>query len=301
MNDTSPKLALPAGLALPDLLQFDSGKPVTTAGQWQARREEVRHYILKMAYGEFPPVPQQTRCVVLHRAVVRLFGNAGLMTCRVETDGRAAFLLRIFVPTGQGPFAVVLNGDACWHYATDAVIAEVLARGCVFAHFNRLEIAPDQNKGTANLPHSTLAAWAWAHHRAVDALYELDFVDRQHIAVVGHSRGGKAALLAGATDGRIALTCANNSGAGGAGCFRGQQAGAESLADILRAYPHWFGPELAAFVGRENDLPFDQHFLKALVAPRALLTTEARGDVWANPAGTLGKVCTTRAVARVEG
>lgn len=287
MNDPSSNLVLPAGLALPELLQFDSGKPVTTAGQWQARREEVRHHILGLAYGEFPPVPQQTRCVVLHSAVVRHFGNARLMGCRVETDGRPAFLLRIFVPADQGPFAVVLNGDACWHYATDAVIAEVLARGFVFAQFNRLEIAPDQDNGTSNLPHSTLAAWAWACHRAVDALCELDFVDRQRIAVVGHSRGGKAALLAGATDDRIALTSANNSGAGGAGCFRGPQAGAETLADILRAYGHWFGPDLAAFVGRENDLPFDQHFLKALVAPRALLTTEACADLWANPAGTL--------------
>ena len=65
MNDLTPKLVLPAGVALPELLQFDSGKPVTTAGQWQARREEVRHHILGPAYGEFPPVPQQTRCVVL--------------------------------------------------------------------------------------------------------------------------------------------------------------------------------------------------------------------------------------------
>lgn len=93
-------------------------------------------------------------------------------------------------------------------------------------------------------------------------------------------------MLAGATDPRIALTSANNSGAGGAGCFRNMHPGAETLPDLLGQFPHWFNPDLKAFVGRENALPFDQHFLKALVAPRALLTTEALGDAWANPAGT---------------
>ena len=62
--------------------------------------------------------------------------------------------------------------------------------------------------------------------------------------------------------------------------------GAETLADVVGAFPHWFSPKLAQFAGREDALPFDQHFLKALIAPRALLTTEARQDPWANPTGT---------------
>lgn len=119
----------------------------------------------------------------------------------------------------------------------------------------------------------------------MDAFIQLDGVDASRIAVVGHSRGGKAALLAGATDERIALTCANASGAGGAGCFRLTGPGAESLADVVRAFPHWFSPNLAQFAGREDALPFDQHFLKALIAPRTLLTTEALQDQSANPPG----------------
>ena len=103
--------------------------------------------------------------------------------------------------------------------------------------------------------------------------------------MVGHSRGGKAALLAGATDERITLTGANGSGAGGAGCFRFQGPGSEALADVVGAFPHWFSPRLKQFAGREDELPIDQHFLKALIAPRALLTTEAMQDHWANPFG----------------
>ena len=50
--------------------------------------------------------------------------------------------------------------------------------------------------------------------------------------------------------------------------------------------PYWYASRLADFIGKEEELPFDQHSLKALVAPRALLSTEALGDVWANPTGT---------------
>jgi len=205
----------------------------------------------------------------------------------------------LFAPAGTGLHAVVLNGDACWHYATDDVIAGILRRGYAFAQFNRVEIAPDMPR--ARGPTGALTAWAWGYHRAVDALAQVDLVDPAQLAVVGHSRGGKAALLAGATDERIALTSANNSGAGGAGCFRVLGPGAETLSDVTQGFPHWFGPELAAYAGREHALPFDQHFLKALVAPRSLLTTEALDDLWANPVGSWHTHAAARAVYELQG
>ena len=285
----------PAGFSLPDLLTFNSGLPVSNAAQWQSRRPEVAQHILTLAYGELPATLQRAVAVVLHSATVHQFAGARLLTVRVEADSRQVFLMRVFVPALPGRLPVVLNGDACWHYATDEVIAEVLRRGYVFAQFNRVEIALDvaadvavQGDSGPRQPvlHRAIASWAWGYHRAVDALVTCDFVDADAIAIVGHSRGGKAAVLAGATDSRIAFTSANNSGAGGAGCFRAHNPGAETLADLLTQFPHWLNPALKDFVGRENALPFDQHFLKALIAPRALLTTEALGDLWANPAGT---------------
>jgi hypothetical protein len=131
-----------------------------------------------------------------------------------------------------------------------------------------------------------IAAWAWGFNRAVDALTQIGSIDATRIAIVGHSRGGKAALLAGASDERIALTSANNSGAGGAGCWRFCGPGAETLADITDAFPHWFSPSLKNYKGKEHELPIDQHFLKALIAPRYLLTTEAQDDLWSNPSGS---------------
>ena len=272
-------------ISLPDVLEFQRGLKVRGADQWRARRDELIERVLPVVYGVFPPQPSSTRCVELHVARLRHRGQAKLGSYRIEVNGRHAFLLSVLVPEGTGPFPVILNGDACWHYATDQVLDILLKRGYAFAQFNRVEVAAD-NPGAAQTAHSAIAQWAWAYHRAVDALHQLTFLDPRQVAVVGHSRGGKAALLAGATDERIALTSANNSGAGGAGCFRWGAPGAETLADVVTAFPHWFGPDLKRYAGREDELPFDQHFLKALIAPRALLTTEALGDLWANPAGT---------------
>ena len=69
-------------------------------------------------------------------------------------------------------------------------------------------------------------------------------------------------------------------------CEDGVERRSEELNDLWRNFPYWFGPEMESYIHREEDLPFDTHFLKALVAPRYLLTTEALSDAWANPVGT---------------
>ena len=276
---------------------FADGTPVLSSDDWQRRRLEIRDLVVALEYGGLPPVPPVTRGEMLHVSEVRGAGGVTFQSFRVHTGPGCCFtfLMTALVPPGEGPFPVVVSGDACWRYVTDQVAMEVLRRGMVLVQFNRTEIAPDvrgSERDSGIYPlypggvFGALAAWAWGYHRCIDALVEMPFVDRERIGVVGHSRGGKASLLAGATDERIALTGANNSGCGGAGSFRWQAPGAEALRDILGAFPYWFGPQLPAFIGRDAELPFDQHLLKALVAPRALYTTEALGDLWANPSGT---------------
>jgi hypothetical protein len=291
---------------LPDLFRFAAGHRVATTADWRRRRAELQELILDQAYGRLPAAPASVRTVLLHRHNVARFGNAEHSTHSVvcELAQPYRFTLEVFCPPGEGPFPVVLYGDNCWSYRTEAIIAEVVRRGYLFATFNRCEIVPDvgsTDRREGIYPHcpgdyGALAAWAWGYHRCVDALLTWPRVDAQRIAITGHSRGGKTVLLAGATDERIALTNPNNSGCGGAGCYRWPGEQCERLADILKYLGYWFCPRLHAYIGREDALPFDQHSLKALVAPRALLSTEAHGDLWANPSGTWQ---THRAVAEL--
>lgn len=283
---------------LPDLFQAQSGETVHSVDLWEARRRELHDLVVEVEYGGMPPVPDQVRSEELHCHTERDLGEAKFITCRIltESDGAAfSFMLYLFVPAGDGPFPVVLTGDGCWRYATDRIPVEVVRRGNILALFNRVELAPDiynsdRDSGLyvvyPGMEFGALSAWAWGYHRCVDVLQAMALADSSKIAIVGHSRGGKTVLLAGATDDRIALTAPNNSGSGGAGCYRRQGPGSETLADTMKMIPYWFGPRVREYVGRESELPFDQHFLKALVAPRAYLSTEALGDLWANPTGT---------------
>lgn len=130
-----------------------------------------------------------------------------------------------------------------------------------------------------------LSAWAWACGKIYDYLSGTGEFDGAHIAVIGHSRGGKTALLAGATDRRFCLSVSNNSGNSGAALSRGNTG--ETIADITRNFPHWFCEKYRQYAGNENALPFDQHLLLALQAPRRCYVASASDDRWADPDGEL--------------
>ncbi len=130
-----------------------------------------------------------------------------------------------------------------------------------------------------------LMAWAWAVHRTIDALEADDRIDNLKIIVTGHSRYGKAALLAGAFDERIAITVPSHSGCAGTAAFRFIYGNSEQLHNIVGGFPYWFRPDFNQFAAKVDRLPVDQHLLRALVAPRAQLDTEGTEDSWTNPEG----------------
>jgi dienelactone hydrolase len=208
-------------------------------------------------------------------------------------EGAVKFKLTVSIPTGKTRrMPAIVKNDLCWGRVPDSVIREASSRGYILVEFDRTEIAPDGPGRTAAIyaaypdcDAGVEAMWAWAYHRVVDYLLKQDFVDSSRIAITGHSRGGKAALLAGALDERIALVAPNASGAGGASAYRVLHPKGESLKAVTTNFPFWFGPGFSAFQGKETRLPFDQHALRALVAPRAMLSTEGTGDLWANPSG----------------
>jgi dienelactone hydrolase len=310
-KELPPADKLPAVTQLPDPFTFSDGTRVRSKEDWVRRRAELEAMILHYQYGQLPPAPGNTTAVErLASGYKQLPATHRVFKVTCGPDKKVSFTLDLLVPKGKGPFPVVLRGDLGWAKLDDAIADEVVKRGYILAEFDRTELAPDNKsyKETGvytaypDAECGAVAAWAWGFHRCVDVLATLDFVDKDKIAVTGHSRGGKAAILAGATDTRIALTVPNNSGCGGAGSYKFQAPKSEDIVAITRNFPFWFGPRFTQFIearqetkdGKEQTvkvshidrLPFDQHALKALCAPRAFLQTEALGDLWANPEGS---------------
>lgn len=172
-------------------------------------------------------------------------------------------------------------------------VADILARGYALAFIYPGDVVPDHAgaAGTAldalspDEESGAIAAWAWVYSRAIDVLEADDRFDAGRMAVWGHSRNGKSALLAAAFDPRIDLVIAHQAGTGGTTLSR-SDAG-ESVAQITDSYPHWFNDSFAAHAGREGELPVDQHQLIALMAPRPLLIGGAWRDQWSDPGGSL--------------
>ena len=190
---------------------------------------------------------------------------------------------------------------------TDAwAIEETINRGYAFAGFYHGDIVPDQpalaaerlaqfaQESDGDAP-ATIACWAWGFSRMIDHLVTEPELDPARIAVVGHSRNGKTALLAAAMDERIALAIPSQSGCGGSAPNRmspemsapgkNGRPTAETVAVINKNFPHWFCANFKAFNDAVAKLPFDQHELIALCAPRPVLLSNAVEDLWANPAG----------------
>jgi hypothetical protein len=306
--------AVPASLAeevpLPDVLLTQSGERVTTSAAWQTvRRPEVVELFRKHVYGRAPVGrPADLQFETVDSAADAMGGKATRKQVKITwrgPGGEGAMRLVLFTPNdAKKPapcFLLICNRPAAANIDPTREVKspfwpaeEIVARGYAAAAFFNGDVAPDKEDGfksgvypiydAAPRPADAwgaIAAWAWGASRALDYLVTDPAIDGQRVAVVGHSRGGKTALWAGAEDERFAMVVSNDSGCTGAALARGKTG--EHIRDINHSFPHWFDQNYKAFDGREEALPLDQHMLAALIAPRLLYIASASEDTWADP------------------
>ena len=190
----------------------------------------------------------------------------------------------------MGPVAGFLITNVFGEYIAEAPVGFYFDAGLAYASFHAGDFIPDSaasapgamaNLGGEVNPTSALMAWAYAFSAALDVLEEDPRIDTEHMSVMGHSRHGKAALLATVWDPRIEAVVAHQSGFAGSSLSRSDTG--ETLARMVKTYPHWLAPGAQKYAANPDLLPFDQHLLLALVAPRHLFLGNGRRDVWSDP------------------
>jgi len=298
---------------LPDVLTLAGGQKVTTTAVWeQQRRGELLDLFRSHVYGFAPPRPETLAFHIVESDSKAMAGKATLTRVAVsfQLQGEPfTFHLTLFVPNarqGKTPVFLLLNHrgpentDPTRKTQMEFWPAEyVIERGYAIAAINvAAEVEPDNAKAATGvrafyrkyytrpdeLTWGALSAWAWSGSRAADYFQTDPDINAAQIAVIGHSRGGKTSLWAGAQDSRFALVCVNDAGEGGPALSRRNFG--EDNAAINRSFPHWFAPKYATYAGKEDALPVDQHELVALVAPRGYHGADAANDLWADPRGS---------------
>ena len=189
--------------------------------------------------------------------------------------------------TGVGGFiATQIFGT----YIAEAPVERYFEAGFAYASMTGNGFIPDrsgvaqqvmQALGPAPQPTSTLMGWAYGFHAAADVLLSDPRFDDQSVLALGHSRYGKAALVAAAWSDNIQAAIAHQSGFAGGSSSRSETG--ETLKRMVKSYPHWVRPGLSADLEAGQTLTLDQHFLLALSAPKPVFLGNGRRDVWSDP------------------
>ena len=311
---------------LPDPLGTGSAR-VKSVSAWPARRAEILELFRTNVYGRSPGKPEDLDFKIVEENASAMDGAATLRRVAIISRQGARsyqFEVTLFLPNkAQHPAPVFLlinnrpatNTDPTRREKSGFWPAEqVIARGYGIAAIQYGQLAPD-NKDTFRDGAITLfegatpgdrpptwaaiAAWAWGASRAMDYFVTDARIDRTRVAIVGHSRGGKAALWTGAEDDRFSIVISNESGESGAALSR--RGFGETVTRINTSFPHWFTTTYKAFNGREAELPIDQHMLLALSAPRALYVASADEDLWSDPRGEFLSLASTSPVFALWG
>lgn len=301
---------------VPDLMTTFDGRKVETVAQWEkARAPELLEVFTAEEYGRRPV--ERPAALSFEKAepdAVMMGGKALRKRIRVAYKGPyggGSFVFTAFIPRQEKPAPAFLlicnrtpgeNIDPTRNVKSGFWPAEeIVDRGYAAIAFWNGDIAPDRNTGntkgvfaafrdvespqTPKDGWGTLSAWAWGASRVMDWIETEPLLNAGRVAVVGHSRGGKTALVAGVYDKRFAMACSNNSGCSGAKLNHIDLPKSEHVVQIMRSFPYWFCPNYTQCVNSELDWRVDQHEFIALMAPRLVCIASATEDMWAGQEG----------------
>ena len=238
--------------------------------------------------------PEQTPAILSAEVTASKTQEDGSVRRRIrvilDTPRRVAFEMALWAPSGAGPFPLLLTAPRFYqrYWAEDA-----LERGyavCLFpgvdSHHREADYAGYDSVWQTVRREFPDATWteistkAWLASRCIDYLLGESSVVKispGQIAIIGFSRYGKQAMIAGAFDERITCVVARSPGSPGSSPYR--LTSRNTYAEAPSDFPsEWFLPSLRNFTGRENDLPIDAHGWYALIAPRACLIHTAHND-----------------------
>ncbi len=272
-------------------------------------RGEMLEMLFREEYGYMPPKPQRLSWKEVSAANENFCaGKATMkkMELTAEWDEASfSFPVYVTVPTGVGkfPFFIHINFRDC---VPDRIMPteEIVDNGFAVLSFCYKDVTSDNGDFTNGLagvlyPNGErddtsagkIAMWAWAAQRVMDYAETLDCLDLSRSVVCGHSRLGKTALLTAATDERFAFVHSNDSGCSGASLSRGRNAEGETVDIITQRFPFWFCKNYLRYAQNENEMPFDQHWLLASIAPRYVYVSDAEDDLWADPVSSYLNCC----------
>ncbi len=277
--------------ALPDYLR-ENGK---------FSREKTLREIVREEYGEIDE--SGVKISVKDVTDEKFDGDYGYFFCgkakhaalefSLEKDGKtAAFVADVFVPSRTKNYDFVVHLDFMKYLPTKyCPVEELMDGGIAVAHLYYKEISTDDgdfSTGIAPLfcnrsesyAAGKLSLWAYAAKIVGEYLINEGFTVKEKLYVAGHSRLGKTALLAAAKYEIFAGCMVNCSGCSGAAISRGKRG--ETIKVITDVFPFWFTPDYKKYADRENEMPFDQHYLMASVAPRKVFVVAASEDDWAD-------------------
>ncbi len=282
---------------LPDVLATASGEKIQTKAQWE---NEQRAYwlqiLLEQEYGKIPPKIspeisiQSNQCDFAGKAVWETVSFTFTHNGKTHTVPT-----QLIYPVGAKniPFFTYLNfrSNIPDMYLP---VEEIIDNGFGIFTVCYQDITKDDGDFTDGLAKlfqegerkdddaGKIVYWAYMACQMMDYLQTRAEADRTKIGVCGHSRLGKTALLAAALDERFAFVCSNDSGCSGAALSHGHCEGSETIKVIATVFHYWFCPNYQKYIGKDDELPFDQHCLLALIAPRNVYIGGAIEDVWAD-------------------